>query len=1353
MTTFPSAIDRLTQAAGNLEAVGNITGETPPDQINAPSFAESWSARSGTTWIQGLVDLFNEPSAFDNPYAQPIIHRSVQGAVGMGGQDLRQQDGFNPFSFISGNPNLKEDQRIRFLAERGQFDDVTSEPGFWHAYNTGIQFLDDSAALERTSNGVGLLTWAGSAVGDPLNLVPLGLAAKGIRAGGALARSAKFGAILGGAGLAAKSLQTALQPVSNEPGITDEALAVGISAGLGSAMGLILRPMNGLDGISTAKLKQVQADAAKAYGDIPIRDQIPKAQFTEATREFFDVRAKDVTFQREFANGIRLVRNAIDEPAVEHRTVSALHVPGDEVAGLLGELKKKYADAGVPLNVVEHPLQGQFETLKLAEKIINEHNLDRPATQVELGGGIVDRTVGAVTGAFSTAQSLVTPGGRAARNTLARVQRFVRTVSGSEATVATGSAADAFGFEAGTSAENIKGQTDGLRQRAIVDTRLAWSNAKAKARAGEVTFEGRPIRSREEFLGAVDEVLRREQAIARGYQYTPIKDLHPAIAKAVKVHQDFYAAWRNNLETAGLLKVGPRALADAEAEHAATVESYKAWEAYRGSGPDNASPVVKPTGKEITSDAVAASQQRVADLAEAVKRQGKYLPTVFNTVRIKADTPGFTARVRDALYKHDSTVDGRLVEPDARPIRMEAIEKMDRAAVMDWAATRQGKPTLAPGAAITAEPDLAAAIKGAVESDLPEPMRTAYRAHLDAFYKRVAEHVADTLTHPTEHLGVADSVGRQDPLMERVLRLDHYDLIDYLERDPETLIERYDAVNSGRYGVSRAIQLNRRMWQGETLADGTPVTDGATLKQYLMESVNGLDEFGRQFENPAVVEAASKLRESITNNLFMPLDRVEGRNPLPTVGYLAPFQWMGRNLLRISYLNKAGSFIWANMNDAGPIALHMITSPTKIIPMLREALTTISKMSSRDLESVGVLADNMVRARAIGDLEQTAAGFGTGNTQRITSAVERGLDRGTEVMGRIGLLSYWNTAMQRLAALQVIDRVTEQSRRLLLAQDLVNGGMEKSAALRKVGLSEYDAARLNKLGFNIKNSRQYHRLTYEHGTLRDGTALKDAATFDEYMAGRFKKNMVRPGFNEWDMGTSASGRANRDLFDTVSANIHGEATRTITVKPGEFDKPLINQSVFGRLFNQFQTFGMAFVNQRMRVMAQMPADTQLWYAMSYVALGATSNAISAHLSGKRSFAQTIEKWQSEPLAMMYAATADSGLLGWLGRPLSAMDALGMGIGPKRLLGTEAGTRAATHIAIDDPLAMFGPAAGDVSRFASKVVPHLPIIGSQPWDKNASYNAWKLAPAQNLVWFRLMHQMTGAPTVPEALRER
>lgn len=1490
---FPSALDRLSQQSQDLlthgDPLARYSRQGRPEE--SPSWGQTWRAYVGTGLVQDAADVLIGPS--------PAPQRD-----------------FNPFTFIREREWLREDERVRILTERGQFDGSFSEDEFnWDLF-TGLRFLEDVQTIGRASTAKTLASMAGTMLGDPTNLIPIGLGANVLRKGATAARTARVAATLGATSLGLEKLHNLAQPASNDPGLWNEAIAGGMGAGIGAGLGLLTSPAFKAAAaryIGTRKLQALRREFDKM-----LSEPIPRA--ADSATVGTDAQLASATLGDEIAAGKSALERALSEDPTDNRVISVLQREGDENAGLLAQLRKKYDDAGKALHVVDHPDQPWHDTVEEVRAIIEHPAMSTDATPADFDAGWADRAFSAVTRRYANLTARVTPGGRMAQTMLARVDDVLRTLSGSAATISRGSAMDPFRFPSGAAAENIKGILEAAKDSTVLSVRGIYARAR---REGPLTYNGRRIDGRftgyGQFREAVNDLLRRESARAQGFPVEIPADTSPAIREAAGQVRGYFARMRDELEGVGLLETGPRALARAK-EEAKAAETHLADAAARLKRTIDADPDAEYVPDLIdralsAQDRFTEAAGRLAQVEAAIKGQDAYLPRVFNVQAILADELGFKGKLAAAFRRKDSLVGGRFVADDERPLRPEVLETIRKAepeeppapagpkdesladaakgieqpmgraritrliekerpgittlgptkhgqqalpsigarvyeeAVLsgdDWfrllgrvfaterGARRFGLPTgplagldakrlqvgdrwtiagepavveLIDGQAVTFkvgeefidlagivipsgnqdtftiqlgklipadEGSLARAVdqvadsatsnrRPKVEGDLAPSVRNAYRAELRAFYDRNAAAAFDKLTAPKERHGVADALDT-DPIKARVLDIDETEVGEFLERDVETILERYSHTTGGRMAVRRAIQLNPQLWADARLRDGTPVTTGGHLLAYLRETTDSLETFTRTLAGRPgnrgkvfnqLVQSVRSLRQRIERDIGAPLDMLEGRSPLGDQGPIyAAASYFGRQALRLSFANKLGSVAWAQLNDIAPITLFMVQRPATVA-LIPRAILHLRKLPRRDLEVLGLMFDGVTRARALADTDSAALGlgFGHGRTQAVTAAVERGAIATTDAVARIGLLNWITDVSRRVGGGIVIDRAVDLSRRMVAVERAATGGVARATAMGRFGLSQFDAAWLNKIGLNAERAERFQRLIHAHGLDLTDQPLSRVDLVRWLDLEDYKSQAVKPNFADWPMDpTTSEGRANRELFDTLAANLHGEVARSLVVSPGAFDRPIANLRMLGRMFNQFQAFPIAFVNQRLRPMAQMPARHQLWYLMAYVGLGAITDAISNHLSGRRSFDESARLWGENPLGMTYAAVQRSGITTWLGRPMAIADALGIGWSPGNLTGGLPGSAAAQHVQPGRVLTFLGPVAGDLDR-AGRVVTEL---ASGRADDRTAYDAAKLAPFQNLIWLRLIHRATRLPVVPEAIsaiRER
>lgn len=752
---------------------------------------------------------------------------------------------------------------------------------------------------------------------------------------------------------------------------------------------------------------------------------------------------------------------------------------------------------------------------------------------------------------------------------------------------------------------------------------------------------------------------------------------------------------------------------------------------------------------ETTDKKLSERNDSLAKLKRSVDDLKYYVPRHYDVYKIMEDESGFKSKLKQNFYNSDSIVNGKRVAAEDRPLLPEVIDNLENqnpGELQQIVRDLRGE-SVKPGE--TPKPITSSQIaEELTEGLLPKSIRNAYLAELDAYYARHAESAFSKLTDPSggRH-GMVEAM-EQSPVKRRLMTISERDMERYLTDNMEDINNRYHHKTAGDYAVRRAI-MESPEWRGATLRDGTAVTDSKTLMRYVYESFDSLQrfagradtEYGRHGTKQAILPSVQKLKDSFRKDIEVPLAFIEGRNPIPDVhGVAAGLNYFGRLLLQSTASSQLGGMAIASLNDFTPLLINSFQRP-QTLRFLIEAIRPLKSASRRDLELAGLLFDQVTRTRSIADTDSfiNGPGIGYGTTRNITAMIERGAQKLGDLTARITCINWLTDVQKRWAGLVMFDRITTQSKRLLRAREFMAGGMGEVEALRKVGLNTYDVARLAHMGIDEAAAREYLHMTWQYGLDMKDNRI-NSMSFDDFLK---SKDIHKPNIAEWPSDTS--GRA---LRDRIAAGINGEVVRSLVVTPGVFDSPLWNMGSFGllgKVFNQFQAFPMAFTNQRLRVMAQMPAKYQLWYIMSYMGLGTFVDAISNQLSGRRSIDETMTLWANNPLGMTYAAVDRSGMLGWIGRPLGIADALRFPLTPGNL-SRESGTTASRHVRPGSSISIFGPSASQFDRMfrvASDVLSLNPT-------RNTSYNAAKLLPFQNLFWLRALHQTTGAPVVPEAI---
>ena len=638
--------------------------------------------------------------------------------------------------------------------------------------------------------------------------------------------------------------------------------------------------------------------------------------------------------------------------------------------------------------------------------------------------------------------------------------------------------------------------------------------------------------------------------------------------------------------------------------------------------------------------------------------------------------------------------------------------------------------------------------EGVTEGDLPTRLRDAYRRELIAAQRRRATKIKEEILDPTKGGGG----GMSPHLMERTLGIDYDIVSDYLDNQLTRSVMRYDHKTSGEIGIRKSIQTNPETWGSRRTTGGKRVKTPEDLKNVLDREFNVLAELASREGDTKLASQIEAARNKTNRDLFLPMDALRGRNP-GSAAVVDPdsfLSYFGRTMQRYNFVNKLGSVAWAQLNDVAPITLDMLIRP-QTVRFIPQALKGLNKVAKKDLEIMGLWADNMYRTRAINDFDFNVLdhGFGGGRTRQISAAIEQASGRIADVSGKISGMNFITNANKRLAAMLTLDKAGTVSKKMIRADKLVKGGMPLEKALKKVRLSRYRAAKVNQLGFDVETAMHYHTQVYNHGVMSNGrTPIKSKMSFEQYM--KNERSMFNPNFVDW-----ADTPQNRSVLDTVQSRINDEVNRHLVVTPGIMDRPLINFNTWGKMFNQFQTFMISFLHQRLIPMAQMPAQNQLWYMGMYLMIGSLTDGITNHMSGRRTLSETADMWEENPLGMTYKAWVYSGLSGPINRLMGITDALGVPVSPGVMFDNRVGGGASQGFYWGDPgtktvVQALGP-TGSTAATATDVL--YDVIGAGEVDETTAYRAATLAPFQNQALLRALYRTTGLPVVPEAIREK
>ncbi|MFW6033138.1 MAG: hypothetical protein ACOCTI_07175, partial [Phycisphaeraceae bacterium] len=534
-------------------------------------WGRAWSAQTGMTLTQSLV----------NSATRRLVTEG-------------DEEGFNPFTYIKERPELRDDPAIRMMVEMGQFDRSTSEDEFWFDHHTGQQYLDDADALERTSWSQYLATLSGTMYPEVAGgfLVGLGPSFAGARTLGAgvsatsrianpAVRLTALTTATGATGLTLEEMQNQMTPVSDTPGPVNEAMAFTLPALLVAGIGLLASPAvlgRGQKLVSTRKVRRLRKDMDRLFTEPTIRPA--RVERGGATRpggpdvamgatqaapdpapQRLDLESMDEVYQQSRWK----VERELERDPVDDTIVSIISRRGDENEALLNQLRQKYDEAGKTLHVVDHPDQPFYDLAVDAKAIMDDVGMSMAADAGDLDAGALDAAVMSVTTRYAKLQERVLPGGvtpagRLADNTIGRIQDANRLLNGSAQTVTRAQARNWRTNESSESAESILGVYEGWRDNTAVSNRHFFRQGKREG----MTYNGQPVKRLSQFNEAVSDLMRRENARARGWDVPDPDDVSPSVRQAAKTSRAFYLNMRDELEKAGLLDVGPRALRRAE---------------------------------------------------------------------------------------------------------------------------------------------------------------------------------------------------------------------------------------------------------------------------------------------------------------------------------------------------------------------------------------------------------------------------------------------------------------------------------------------------------------------------------------------------------------------------------------------------------------------------------------------------------------------------------------------------------------------------------------------------------------------------------------------------------------------
>ncbi len=1328
----------------------------------APGFLESFGLSFKTNSITGT--------------AGGEIHDSLFGPSN------ERDDSFNPYDLMTDDFAQKYPFMLRHF-ESGRVLDLPNSASFHYFLARQEEDYNDR---QRLAGGSFIGTLAG-AIGPDVGLYAVTGAigklsgvspqiAAWLAKGNAAVRATKYAALGSVANVGNEGLLEFINPDRN----VDEKEAFLTAAVWGAGIGAVL-PIGGkLFGagreglINTSWGRNLQTRVAKTIATSkPIANLAEIAKASDAELD---------TLLTETPSGTKVI--------------GSLKTAGS--AKKIAALEQRYVESGHKLTVQPHPYQdyadavGGLDDLDSAMGVSLVTDANGNTTARAAGPDMIEPVIQGRFGQFGAILSSFLPGGKA-RAMPSGVARFLNYTLFDDAAMVLGNVVDAVDFTRNPSAEALKPGIQLLHARteqAIGNSFNSHFKAGGQAIAGTLS-DGTQLNAGRwfgfrQFREAAIDLVRQESEIKRGARTSLTFEPPAAVREAAEHVRQYSRDMLDRLDQAQLLR-GPRALAAAQKELAglqaaqkAVSDEVTALDAATPTGPRveprratkstkgfqkaykqrlAALEAVNPGAASNKADAVELAKQdlqnqfdaaakqanaeidaHAAKMAEAAPRKAKadeaakaketevkeiedlianadnYVTRRWLKHKIEGNKDRFTGLLKSQWQRNrqrDFKTNAPLAE---RPIIVEALDRLDPE---DRAVLRQ---------------------LGTIQAD--DGLAARYETAVDEYFTASAEGVYKELTDLNNAHGVPVIIKTPAPLKGRVLQIDETAFREFLDQDAQSILGHYDQQLSGRIAVRIAIENSRGEWAPVVKALLNEEFDGS-VDQLIRASNAHFDNL----LNAAADDAARAKIKTAQKNMGLIVERkiseLEGRPPLMDNGSAAEAGWraVGRSLLRMPYMAMMGLQTVTNLMDlAGVVLMTGLDSrKIKLLASQFQMNGWLPTMSKRGLEAVASALDQTgIRQMELNEVFEHPHDSAPATT--LGGRMAQGLDRGTafiaQQFGRVTGINWLNATTRRMAGHLVLDLVVDGTRRMSKASKLMDElGIDQATAFHRVGLAVEDAQRLSRLGFSAAESDKLIDVLMKHATDADGnrpwqSAAEPRAAFMEF------QGHVLPEYHAWY-------HTERAMFDRFTSAINSEVDNMI-VRPKTLSRPFMNARWLGRAVNQFWGFAYAWSNQLAIATGQRPGMQQAGYLMSLIGLGAMTDSIHNHLTGRRSFDETAGLW-SDPktsMAMLYGAVDRAGVLGWLSRPLGIADR--EGFGPGSALGGD-GVSSRYLGNVKGRLGYLAPAGDYLDKLAAG------LLGAPTDGSRKSWHMLRQSlPFQNLLHIQAVYRFTKDAGLPNPI---
>ena len=374
----------------------------------------------------------------------------------------------------------------------------------------------------------------------------------------------------------------------------------------------------------------------------------------------------------------------------------------------------------------------------------------------------------------------------------------------------------------------------------------------------------------------------------------------------------------------------------------------------------------------------------------------------------------------------------------------------------------------------------------------------------------------------------------------------------------------------------------------------------------------------------------------------------------------------GRVARNVNFLRLLGGMTISALPDlARPMMQHSLAKSLQPLGVMLRNMSAI-KAATKDLREMAVGLDYVLstRTKAIADLTDPYS---------RRSALERGLNWGTQKFGNWSLMNQWNSTLKSWSGLIVQSRILDNAQLLSAGKELPQKEIRKLAQL---GIDQ------NMLG---RIAEQYSK----HGEDMDGLLTGHSHLWDD--------RVVREAFQAAVL---------KDVDSTI-------------VTPGAGDTPLMMSTEAGKIIMQFKTFIFASHNRVLASGIQQGDASFYLGALGSIALGAMVYTMKQNLSGR--------EVDYRPNNLVKEGLDRSGMLGWLSEPVNTVENMSGGrFGLGAMFGAPPVSRFQSRNAIG---ALMGPTfdmAGDSATIANGVL-------NGEFDDKQTHAVRKLLPYQNLFY--------------------